>query len=57
MGARNVALACGLVGALAVSGWLIANEPAPPSFAVAIAMAIGWSIWLERDPEETNSER
>jgi hypothetical protein len=41
---------CGEVIAVSAAGWAIAIAPAFVSFAAVVALAIAWSVWLDRQP-------
>jgi len=53
-GRWRVAALGAIVAATIVFGWLIVEAPAIESFALAVALAVGWSMWLDRRPEHSS---
>ena len=41
----------GVLAAVAIVVWLMAVVPALVAFVIAVALAIGWCLWLEKSPE------
>jgi hypothetical protein len=47
----SVAVVFGIVLPVAAFGWFVTIAPAAVSFAVAVAAAMAWCAWLEKDPD------
>lgn len=53
-GGWRVAALAAIVAATLAFGWLIVEAPAIESFALAVALAVAWSMWLDRRSEQND---